>query len=104
MSGMGKILKQAQKMQQEMARVQSDLGSKEIEVSAGGGMITVKINGSQRITGLKIKPEVVDPKDVEMLEDLILAAINQAVEASQNMMQSEMEKITGGLKIPGFSL
>ncbi len=102
MAGMGKILKQAQKMQQEMARVQAELGEKEIEVTAGGGMITVKVTGNQHITGLKIRPEVVDPDDVEMLEDLIQAAVNQALESSQKMVQDEMGKITGGLNIPGL--
>lgn len=104
MAGMGKFLKQAQKMQQQMATLQDDLARKEIEVTAGGGMVTIKITGSQKITGLSIKPEVVDPDDVEMLEDLILAAVNQAVETSQKMVQDEMGKITGGMNIPGLGL
>jgi len=99
---MGKLLKQAQKMQQEMTRVQAEVAEKEMEVTAGGGMITVRVNGNQQITGLKIKPDVVDPDDVEMLEDLIQVAVNQALESSQKMVQEEMGKVTGGFKIPGM--
>ncbi len=104
MVGMGKFLKQAQRMQQQMTDLQNELAEREIEVAAGGGMVTIKITGSQRITGISIKPEVVDPDDVEMLEDLILAAVNQAVETSQQMVQDEMGKITGGMNIPGFGM
>ncbi|MEW6536418.1 MAG: YbaB/EbfC family nucleoid-associated protein [Candidatus Auribacterota bacterium] len=101
--GMGKILKQAQKMQQQMGQMQEELARKEYEVAAGGGMVKVVINGEQKILRLEIKKEVVDPDDVETLQDLILAAMNQAVETSQSEMKREMEKITGGLNIPGFS-
>ncbi|MCD6459323.1 YbaB/EbfC family nucleoid-associated protein [bacterium] len=104
MAGMGKILKQAQKMQENMAKMQSELANKEIDVTAGGGMVIVKITGDQRITGLKINPEVVDNDDVQMLEDIILAAVNQAIEESQKMVQQEMQKVTGGMKIPGFGI
>ena len=104
MAGMGKILKQAQKMQENMAKMQAELAAKEIDVTAGGGMVTVKITGDQRLTGLKINPEIVDSDDVEMLEDVVLAAVNQAIEESQNMVQQGMEKVTGGMKIPGFGL
>lgn len=100
---MGKILKQAQKMQQQMQQMQEELAQKEYEVSAGGGMITISITGEQKITKLKINPEVVDPDDVETLEDILIAAVNQAVETSQTQMKQEMEKITGGINIPGFS-
>ena len=104
MAGMGKILKQAQKMQQEMARVQEELANKEIEVTAGGGMVTVKITGEQRITGIVINPDVVDPEEVEDLEDLIVAAMNQAVDKSKKLVSDEMGKVTGGLNMPGFGL
>ncbi|MCB1195682.1 YbaB/EbfC family nucleoid-associated protein [bacterium] len=102
--GMGKILKQAQKMQREMERVQEELAAKELEVTAGGGMVTIKITGEQKITGIKIKPEVVKSGDIEDIEDLIVAAVNQAIDESKKMMSDEMGKITGGLNIPGFGL
>jgi len=104
MAGMGKILKQAQKMQENMAKMQAELATKELDVTAGGGMVTVKITGDQRLTGIKINPEIVDTDDVETLEDVVLAAVNQAIEESQRMVQQEMEKVTGGMKIPGFGL
>lgn len=102
MSGMGKMIKQAKKMHDEMTRVQEEIARKETEVTAGGGMVTVRMTGDQHIVKLKIDPKAVDPDDIEMLEDLITAAVNQAVDQSQKMMQEQMEKITGGLKIPGF--
>lgn len=100
--GLGNIMKQAQMMQQKMARVQQDLESREVEASAGGGMVTAVVNGKQRIVSLKIEKSVVDPEDVEMLQDLIAAAVNEAVKKSQDMMQEEMSKITGGFNIPGL--
>ncbi len=102
MSGIGKMIKQAKKMHDEMTKVQEEVAKQETEITAGGGMVTVRVTGNQHIIKLKIDPKVVDPDDVEMLEDLITAAVNQAIEQSQKMMQDQMEKITGGLKIPGL--
>jgi len=97
-----KMMKQAQKIQKEMARIQEELKDKIVEASSGGGMVTVKVNGKQEVLEIKIKPEVVDPEDVEMLEDLILAAVNEAIKNSQELAASEMAKITGNLNIPGL--
>ena len=99
---MNKLMKQAQKMQADMARLQTELESKEFEVSSGGGMVTVKINGKQDILSLKINPECVDPSDVEMLEDLVLAAIQDAINKSKEEVAQEMGKVTGGMNIPGL--
>lgn len=99
---MNKMIKQAKKVQEQMAKVQAELEEKELETSAGGGAITVKINGKQQLTEIKIKPEAIDPDDIEMLEDLVLAAVNEAIKASQEMVSSEMAKVTGGLNIPGL--
>jgi hypothetical protein len=101
-SNMNQMMKQAKKMQEEMAKTQAELQERIIEGSAGGGAVTAKVNGKQRILEIKIKPEVVDPEDVEMLEDLIMAAINDAIKQSQDMVSTEMAKITGGLNIPGL--
>ena len=100
--GLGNIMKQAQLMQQKMERMQQELQSRKIEASAGGGMVTATVNGQQQLLALKIEPNVVDPEDIEMLQDLILAAVNQAIKKSQEMMQEEMAKITGGMSIPGL--
>jgi len=102
MGNMQKMMKQVQKMQADMARLQEELGTREVEASAGGGMVTVVANGKQDIMSIKIKPEAVDPDDVEMLEDLVLAAVKEALRKSQEMVAEEMNKITGGMKIPGL--
>ena len=103
--GMGKFLKQAKKMQEEMARVQEELKNKEVKASSGGGMVEVVANGEGKIVSITIKPEVVDPTDVEMLQDLVLSAVNQALEKAAAMSSAEMAKITGGLiNIPGMGL
>ena len=99
---MNQMIKQAKKMQEQMAKMQGELQEKVLETSAGGGAINVKVNGKQEILEIKIKPEVVDPEDVEMLEDLILTVINDAIKQSQEMVSGEMSKITGGLNIPGL--
>ncbi len=99
---MSQMLKQAQKMQEDMARVQEELLTKTVEGSSGGGMVQVIISGKMELVDLKIKPEVVDPEDVEMLEDLIKAALNEGLRKAQEMASSEMGKLTGGLKIPGL--
>ncbi len=100
--GLGNIMKQAQLMQQKMARVQAELEEREIEATAGGGMVTARVNGRQQLLSLKVDPSAVDPEDVEMLQDLIMAAVNEAVKASQEMMQEEMGKVTGGFNLPGM--
>lgn len=102
MGNMGKMMKQVQKMQQDMAKLQEEIALRTVEATAGGGMVTVVANGKQEIQKVEIKPEAVDPEDVEMLQDLIIAAVNEAVRKSQDMVSSEMSKITGGLKIPGL--
>lgn len=106
---MGGLLKQAQKMQREMEKIQGELANMKIEGSAGGGMVTAVANGSQELLEIKIDPEVVDPQDVEMLEDLVLAAVNQALENAKSTAEKEMSKVTGGfvpnlgnIKLPGF--
>jgi len=100
--GLGNIMKQAQQMQQKMARMQEELLTREVEASAGGGMLTATVNGAQQLVNLNIEPSVVDPEDVEMLQDLVMAAVNEAVKKSQVMAQEEMSKITGGMNIPGL--
>ncbi len=100
--GMGGMMKQAQKLQAKMAKVQEELVGKTVEGDAGGGMVVVTANGHQEVTGIKINPEVVDPEDVEMLEDLILAAIQQAREKAQAMSEKEMQKATAGMIPPGM--
>jgi hypothetical protein len=100
--GLGNIMKQAQLMQQKMTRLQEELGERQVEATAGGGMVHAVVNGKQQLLSLKIEKSVVDPEDVEMLQDLVLAAVNEAIKKSQDMMQSEMGKITGGMNIPGL--
>ena len=100
--GLGNIMKQAQQMQAKIARVQQELETKEVEASAGGGMVTARANGKQQVLDLKIEKDVVDPEDVEMLQDLVLAAVNEAIKKSQEMIQEEMSKVTGGMNIPGM--
>jgi len=100
--GLGNIMKQAQLMQQKMERMQQELASRQVEASAGGGMVTATVNGRQQLVNLKIEASVVDPGDVEMLQDLVLAAVNEALKKSQDMAQQEMSKLTGGLNIPGL--
>lgn len=100
--GLGNIMKQAQQMQAKMGRVQQELEKKEIEATAGGGMVTAKVNGKQELLSLQIEKDVVDPEDVEMLQDLVMAAVNEAIKQSQKMIQDEMGKVTGGMSIPGL--
>ena len=99
---MGNLLKNAQELQEKMAKLQEELGEKTVEASAGGGMVTVVANGKQEIVSIKIDPEVVDPDDVEMLEDLVLAAVNDALSQAKQMVSEEMTQLTGGVKIPGI--
>jgi DNA-binding YbaB/EbfC family protein len=100
--GLGNIMKQAQQMQAKIARVQQELETKEIEATAGGGMVTARVNGKQELISLQIEKDVVDPDDVEMLQDLVLAAVNEAIKQSQEMIKQEMSKATGGMNIPGM--
>ncbi len=104
MKGFGNMMKQIKLMQQKMQKIQEELAEKQVEGSAGGGMVTAVVNGKQELLEIKIDKEVVDPEDVEMLQDLIVAAVNQALKKSQEMMNEEMAKLTGGLgiNIPGL--
>ncbi|MDD2233322.1 MAG: YbaB/EbfC family nucleoid-associated protein [Desulfitobacteriaceae bacterium] len=102
MGNMNQMLKQAQKLQAEMARTQEELKNKTVDAAAGGGVVRVVVSGKMEVVELQIKPEAVDPEDVEMLEDLVKAAINEGLRKAQEMMASEMGKLTGGLKIPGL--
>ena len=95
-------MKQAQQIQAKMVKMQEELANQTLEVSSGGGMVKVVANGRQQIESIRIQKEVVDPNDVDMLEDLIVAAVNEALKAVQEKSDAEMEKITGGMKIPGL--
>ena len=102
-SNMQSMIKQAQKMQEDMAQVQADLEAKEYEIKAGGGAVTVKINGKKEIISLDIAPEIVDPDDIETLEDLVVAAVNEAIKKVESTASAEMQQITGGISsIPGM--
>jgi len=99
---MGQIMKQAQKFQAQMAKLQEELSEKTVEASAGGGMVRVVANGGQEVLSISIDPEVVDREDVEMLQDLIMAAVNDALNKAKAMMNEEMGKLTKGMNIPGM--
>lgn len=99
---MNKMMKQVQKMQQDMAKMQEELGNRTVETSAGGGVVKVVVSGKQEIVNITLKPEAVDPDDVEMLQDLLITAVNDALRQSQEMVAKEMGKLTGGLNIPGL--
>jgi len=100
--GFGDILKQAQQMHAKIAQLQEEMASKTVETSAGGGMVNIVMNGKQEILALRIDPEAINREDIEMLQDLITAAVNEAIRKSQEMMTEEMKKITGGLNLPGL--
>ncbi len=102
MKGMGNMMKQAQKLQSKMLKMQEELAERTVETTAGGGMISVVANGRQQIISITIDKEVVDPEDVEMLQDLVLAAVNDALNKAQEMVAAEMGKLTGGMNIPGL--
>ena len=104
MKGFGNMMKEAQKLQQQMLAMQEEVGKRKVEATAGGGMVTVEVNGKQEIISIKIDPEVVSKDDVQMLEDLVLAASNEALRKSREMVQQELGKLTGGLKIPGLGM
>jgi DNA-binding YbaB/EbfC family protein len=99
---MGNLMKQAKQFQTKLARLQEELGEKTIEASSGGGMVTVVVNGRQEILSVNIDPEVINPDDSEMLQDLILAAVNDGLTKAKNMVSEEMGKLTGGLNIPNI--
>ncbi|AYD39076.1 YbaB/EbfC family nucleoid-associated protein [Clostridium fermenticellae] len=99
---MNNLMKQAQKFQKQMQEMQEDLQNKEFTATVGGGAVVATANGKKRIVDIKIKEEVVDPDDVEMLQDLILSACNEALKKAENETESEMKKLTGGLNIPGM--
>jgi DNA-binding YbaB/EbfC family protein len=100
--GLGNIMTQAQQMQQKIGRIQQELEGREVEATAGGGMVTAVVTGKMQLVSLKIEKAVVDPDDVEMLQDLVTAAVNEALKKSQEMMQQEMAKVTGGMSLPGL--
>ncbi|GAQ25632.1 nucleoid-associated protein [Tepidanaerobacter syntrophicus] len=102
MGNMNKIMKQVQKMQQDMAKLQEELQEKTVEATAGGGVVKVVASGKKQIVSIDISPEVVDPDDVEMLQDLIMAATNEALQKAEDMVAEEMGKLTGGLNMPGL--
>jgi DNA-binding YbaB/EbfC family protein len=100
--GLGNILRQAQKMQAQMQKVQEELAHKTVEASSGGGMVKAVVNGRQELISIVIEPEVVNPSDVEMLQDLVVAAVNEALKRSQALAAEEMGKLTSGLNVPGL--
>ncbi|MCI6738950.1 MAG: YbaB/EbfC family nucleoid-associated protein [Intestinibacter sp.] len=99
---MNQILKQAQKMQDNMQKMQQELEAKEFEVSVGGGAVTVKVNGKKELLDINMKPEVVDPDDIEMLQDLVISAVNEALRKVDEAQSSQMSKMAGGMNIPGL--
>ena len=104
MKGFGNMMKEAQRLQREMERMQEEIGKKTVEATAGGGMVTANANGKQELIAIKIDPEVINKDDAQMLEDLVLAACNEALRKSRELMQQELGKLTGGLKIPGLGM
>lgn len=99
---MNNMMKQAQQMQAKLAMLQNELADREVEASAGGGMVTVKVNGKQQVLSISINKDCVDPNDVATLEELVFTAVNKAMKDSQDMVQQAMSKITGGMNIPGL--
>ncbi len=100
--GFGNLLKQAQQMHTKIAQLQEEMAGKTVEASAGGGMVNIVMNGKQEVLSIRIDPEVVNREEIDMLQDLIAAAMNEAIRKSHEMMTEEMKKITGGLAIPGL--
>ena len=101
--GMGHLLKQAQELQTRMAQAQEELARKTVEAAAGGGMVRVAVNGQLALSSIQIDPAVVNPQETDMLQDLVLAAVNEGLRRARAMAAEEMSKITGGLKIPGLT-
>jgi nucleoid-associated protein EbfC len=102
--GFGNMMKEAQKLQAQMEKMQEEIGKKIVEATAGGGMVTVQANGKQELLAIKIDPEVINKDDAQMLEDLVIAACNEALRKSRELVQQELGKLTGGLKIPGLGM
>jgi len=102
--GFGNLMKEAQKLQAQMEAIQAEAATKRVEATAGGGMVTVQANGKQEIVSIKIDREVINPDDAQMLEDLVMAACNEALRKSKEMMQAELGKLSAGLKIPGLGM
>lgn len=100
--GLGGLIKQAQQMQAKIAELQEQMALRTVEASAGGGMVTAVVNGKQEVVSIRIEREVVDPEDVEMLQDLVLAAVNEALEKSQELAAQRLGAVTGGMKLPGL--
>jgi nucleoid-associated protein EbfC len=102
--GFGNMMKEAQRLQQQMLALQEEVAKRKVDATAGGGMVTVEANGKQELVSIKIDPEVINRDDAQMLEDLVLAACNEALRKSKEMMQAELGKLSAGLKIPGLGL
>ncbi|XID92109.1 YbaB/EbfC family nucleoid-associated protein [Paenibacillaceae bacterium WGS1546] len=102
MNNMNQMMKQVKKMQEQMLKAQEELGNKTVEGTAGGGVVSVTVNGHKKVLDIKIKPEAVDPEDVEMLQDLVLTAVNDAMTKADELANQDMSKYTGGMKIPGL--
>ena len=103
MKGFGNMLKEAQKLQAQLEALREEVAKKKVEATVGGGMVRVEANGNGEIVSIKIEREVINPEDAQMLEDLVLAACNEALRKSRELVQAEMGKITGGLRIPGLT-
>lgn len=103
MKGFGNLMKEAQKLQAQLEAVREEVAKKKVEATAGGGMVTVEANGNQEIVSIKIDREVINPEDSQMLEDLVLAAVNEALRKARELVAAEMGKLAGGLKIPGLT-
>lgn len=101
-ANMQKMMKQMQKMQKDMEKMQAEAAEKTVSASAGGGAVTVTVSGNQEVKGVEINPDAVDLDDIEMLEDMIMAAANEALEKSKEMVSGELSKLTGGMNIPGL--
>ena len=101
-ANMQQLARQAQKLQQQMTKMQEELDEREFEAASGGGMVTAKVNGKRELLSISIKPEAVDPEDVEMLEDLVMAAVNEALRTAAETVEREMGKLTGGMHMPGL--
>ena len=104
MKNFGNLMKEAQKLQEKMLQMQEQIAEKKVDATAGGGMVTVEVNGKQEIVSIKIDPEVINKDDAQMLEDLVLAACNEALRKSRELVQQELGKLTGGMKIPGLGM
>ena len=101
-ANMQQLARQAQKLQQQMTKMQEELDAREFEATSGGGMVTAKVNGKRELLAISIKPEAIDPDDVEMLEDMVMAAVNEALRTAADTVEREMGKLTGGMGMPGL--